>query len=144
MEKYETDLSCVSSTEVIWSKNAPRPKLLHIASKSKIKKMLRCLTVIINKNNIAYVARKVIPPTRPLSSTVVRRGTKAKHEGKPIPNAKPKKATDIATSYLPSTGRNMGNNEEIIPKRIQKERKRVLSNLSAITGPSNIDINTTK
>ena len=106
---------------------------------SEVKKILRC--IITNKNNgkIAYIAQKIMPPTRPLSSTLVRVDIKARHEGKPIPNANPQNTISIATPLLLNVGKTISNNEEITPKRTQKRRKRILLNLSAIIGPISAD-----
>jgi len=98
----------------------------------------------MKNGKIAYVAKKVLPPARPLSSTFVRIGIRARHEGKPIPKAKPQKTSSIATSYSPNVGKATGNNDEITPKRTQKRRKRILLTLPAIIDPISADTTTDK
>lgn len=110
---------------------------------SKVKKISSCTIANRNNGKTAYVTQKIMPPTRPLSSTLVSVGIKARQEGKPIPNVNPQNPISIATSYLLEIG-NIRSNEEITPKRTQKRRKRILLTLSAITGPISADTITVK
>lgn len=123
-----------------WSRNTTRPRPLHTASISEIEKISSGV-ITISKKSTTYVTRKIVPPVRPLLSTLVRRGIKARQEGKPIPKAKPQKMSSVATSNSPRVGKNKGNNEEIMPKMIQTRIKRILSNFSAMIGPISMEIN---
>lgn len=106
---------------------------------SEVKKISSCTIANRNSGEIAYVTQKITPLTRPRSSTRVRVGIKARDEGNPIPNAKPKNTISIATPLLLNAGEPISNKEEITPKRTQKRRKRILLNLSAIIGPISAD-----
>ena len=92
-----------------------------------------------SRGEIAYVARKIKPPVRPLFSIFVKDGTKAKHVGRPIPKVKPQNISRVAVPYSPNEGSIMRNDEETTPNRTQTKRKRFLSNVLAITGPISMD-----
>jgi hypothetical protein len=85
------------------------------------------------------VMRKIVPPARPLSSILVRAGIKAKHEGKPIPNAMPHQTSRTATPRSPNEGMTAEKSEALTPNNIQKVKKRALETLSAIRGPMRRD-----
>jgi len=96
------------------------------------------------KGKVAYIAKKIIPPARPLSSIFVREDIKARHEGKPIPKVKPKRISNVMVPNLPKVGRTMYNREEITPKRTQIKRKRILPKFLATIGPISVDTNAAK
>ena len=116
-------------------KNGRRPKPLHAASGSELEEISKPPMVSINSGKIAYVKKKITPPTLPLSSIRVKVGIKAKQDGKPIPNEKPHKTSNIVIPCSPNLGRTAENNDEITPNRTQRSKKRILETLSAIKGP---------
>jgi len=100
--------------------------------------------MMCKKGKMAYIAKKIIPPVRPLSSIFVRESIKARHEGKPIPKVEPKRISDVMVPNLPKVGRTMYNREEITPKRTQMKRKRILPKFLATNGPISADTNAAK
>ena len=116
-----------------------RLRPLHAASGSELETISKLPMVTTNNGMIAYVMKKIIPPTLPLSSTLVEPAARARQEGRPIPNEKPHKTNNVAIPYSPNLGKIIENNDEITPIRIQKVKKRVLEIFSATKGPISKD-----
>jgi hypothetical protein len=90
--------------------------------------------VSANNGKIAYVAKKIIPLIRPLSSILVKEDIRARQEGKPIPNAKPQNMNTTNVGIIREI------KDEITPSKTQMSKKRILETLSAIRGPMTKDI----